>query len=86
MEMRTEAKGWSKTIPKKIILGQRTGFLCKTKNSFQRNIWYYDIHYIEFESTLEVYFSRVSRKTFIGKAWGFTKNRLRHRLEKYIPR
>ena len=49
------ANGWSKTISKKTLLSQIGGFLCKTENSYQRIIQYYNIHHTDFKSTLEIY-------------------------------
>ena len=67
MRVRTEAKGWSKTVSKEILLSQGAGFLYRVKNSSERNIQYYNIHHIDFKSTLEIYFSRLSRKTKISR-------------------
>ena len=56
MGVRTEAKGWGKIIFKKILQGQKTGFLCKTKNSYQRSIQNYNIHHINLKGTSEINF------------------------------
>ena len=64
MGVRREAKGGNETISKKILLGQRAGFLCKTKNGSERNIQYYSIHHTDIQRTLETYF--LSRKTNVS--------------------
>ena len=51
MRVRREAKGWGKIISKKIPQGRGTEFLCKIKNSSERNIQYYNIHHTDFKST-----------------------------------
>ena len=53
-----EVKGEGKIISKKLYV-VRAGSLCKTRNSFQRNIQYYNIHHIDFKST--------SRKGFLER-------------------
>ena len=51
---------------KKNPTGSKRRVFIQNKKSSQRNIQYYNIHHIDFKSTLEIYFPRLSRKTKIS--------------------